>query len=94
MFNTVLPYHYTTNNDYACNNICSAWFLDVRISSCSQTKAHAELWNFPYCSLQIFAVAFHELIITCVNKLIFLRIYKAANIIPCIIIIYSLMIQY
>ena len=27
-------YHYTTNNDYTWYNICSARFLDIRISTC------------------------------------------------------------
>ena len=36
MFNTVILYHYTIkfNNDYTRYNICSAWFLDIRISTC------------------------------------------------------------
>ena len=28
MFNTVILYHYTINNDYTRYNICSAWILD------------------------------------------------------------------
>ena len=31
MFNTVILYHYTINNDYTRYSICSAWFLDIRI---------------------------------------------------------------
>ena len=29
-----LLYHYTINNDYMWYNVCSAWFLDIRISAC------------------------------------------------------------
>ena len=36
MFNTVILYHYTIirNNDYTRYDICSAWFLDIVISTC------------------------------------------------------------
>ena len=30
VFNAVLLYHYTINNDYAWYNMCSTWFLDIR----------------------------------------------------------------
>ena len=33
MFNTVILYHYTINNDYARYYILSARFLDIRIST-------------------------------------------------------------
>ena len=36
LFNNVILYHYTIkliNNDYARFNICSAWFLDIAIST-------------------------------------------------------------
>ena len=33
LFNTVILYHYIIN-DYTMYNICSAWFLDIVISTC------------------------------------------------------------
>ena len=41
-FNTVLLYHYTISNGYTRYNICSAWFLDNRISTC-----------FSYCTVSV-----------------------------------------
>ena len=34
----VILYHYTVNNDYTWYYICSAWFLDIIISTCSEIK--------------------------------------------------------
>ena len=30
----LILYHYTIRNGYTRQNICSAWFLDIRISTC------------------------------------------------------------
>ena len=38
LFKTVIRYHYTINNDYTRYNICSAWCLNIVISTCSQSK--------------------------------------------------------
>ena len=50
MFNTVILYHYTINNDYTRYNICSTWFLDIRISPCfsSEYKFSYELIRICY----------------------------------------------
>ena len=34
IFKTVILYVCTINNDYTRCNICSAWFLDIVISTC------------------------------------------------------------
>ena len=34
LFKTVILYHYTIYSDYTRYNICSAWFLDIVISTC------------------------------------------------------------
>ena len=31
----IILYHYTTNDNFTWYNICKAWFLDIRISTCS-----------------------------------------------------------
>ena len=41
MFNTIILYHYTLNNEYTRYNICSAWVLDIRISTCFEVHMYS-----------------------------------------------------
>ena len=38
-------YHYTINNDYAWHNICSAWFLVIRISTFHSNNTYYNIVN-------------------------------------------------
>ena len=50
LFKTVILYYYiylyTINNDYTRYNNCSAWFLDIVISTCSHGQLASHMLHF------------------------------------------------
>ena len=53
----LILYHYTINNNYTWCYICSAWFLDIIISTCQQFIFYS-LIPIASCHAKMFAVVY------------------------------------